>query len=165
MRNRFGQEIRVGDLVIFHAGMGYVTKIDPNGLATVETRNPRRWYTVAVRDIQLLKEEGVSSYKSLIHQVHAAQQKRYRQESVSRFCEIWLDNKGQWWLDLANREYGDEDDATTYGPFRTEDDADDYIRNFSNPGGLSVDDSGRRPPPKRSPNGAPIERPRRGYRW
>lgn len=82
-------------------------------------------------------------------------------ESMSRHCMIYKDKKGDWWLELANREYGDQNDATTYGPFDSEDQADDYIRNFSNPGSVYIDRSGKRPVPKKSPNGRPIVSPSR----
>ncbi len=84
-------------------------------------------------------------------------------ESVSRYAGIWKASNGRWYLDLAHREYGDYEDATTYGPFSSERAADKYMSsNFSNPGGLDVDDSGTQPPPKRSPNRDPVVKPGRG---
>jgi hypothetical protein len=73
----------------------------------------------------------------------------------------------KWYLDLTHDEYDYEpENATTYGPFFDEEAAEDYLDdNFSNPGSLDVDDRGTRRPPKRSPNGSPVQKPRRGFRW
>jgi hypothetical protein len=82
--------------------------------------------------------------------------------SLSRHCEFYLAVDGNWYMDLAGREYGEQHDSTTYGPFRSQEAADEYLSdNFSNPGGDSVDDTGDRPVPKRSPNGMPVQRPGR----
>lgn len=87
-------------------------------------------------------------------------------ESMSRYCHFYKDKKGDWWLELADREYGEHHDAYTYGPFSSEDEADNYLhRNFSNPGGMSVDRSGTKPTPKKSPNGRPIQEPRSSRGW
>ena len=86
-------------------------------------------------------------------------------ESVSRFCEFWLASNGKWYMDLAHDEYGEAYDATTYGPFNSEEAADKYLRdNFSNPGGASIDDSGDRSVPTKSPDGSPVVNPRRSSR-
>lgn len=85
-------------------------------------------------------------------------------ESMSRHAEIYKANNGSWYLELADEEYGEWEDAYVYGPFGSERDADRYLDQFSNPGGMSVDDSGKRPPPKKSPNGKPVQSPRRN-RW
>ncbi len=83
-------------------------------------------------------------------------------ESMMRYATIWKASNGKWYLDLASNEYGDYHDATTYGPFSSEDAGDSYLRdNFSNPGGLEVDDRGTEPPPTKSPNGDPVQSPRR----
>lgn len=88
------------------------------------------------------------------------------EESVSRYCEFFRAQDGRWYMHLAGREYGDYEDATTYGPFRSQDEAERFLRdNFSNPGGDDVDDSGEQPVPKRSPNGDPVQDPRRMRRW
>ena len=81
-------------------------------------------------------------------------------ESMSRYAEIWKASDGSWYLDLANKEHGDWDDATTYGPFSSEAAADKYMDKFSNPGSLVVDDSGSRNPPEKSPNGSKVQKPR-----
>ena len=66
---------------------------------------------------------------------------------------------GKWYLDLAPNEYGEWQDADTYGPFPSEKAADKYLDRFSNPGSLDIDDSGDRPVPKKSPNGSRIQKP------
>jgi hypothetical protein len=84
-----------------------------------------------------------------------------RVASVSRYCEFYKARNGEWYMELAPREDGEQEDAITYGPFPDEDAADTYLRrHFSNPGGNDLDDSGRRPVPTRSPNGSPVVRPR-----
>lgn len=89
-----------------------------------------------------------------------------RVASSSRHCEFYKAQDGRWYMELASREYGDERDATTYGPFPTQDAAERYLSdNFSNPGGWYEDDSGDKPVPKRSPNGQPVERPQRRSMW
>ncbi len=89
---------------------------------------------------------------------------RRLRESVSRHCEIWKASNGRWYLNLAPDEHGEHKDSDTYGPFSSSQAADDYLsRNFSNPGGLGIDDSGTAPPPTRSPNGRPVQSPR--SRW
>ena len=71
--------------------------------------------------------------------------------SVSRYCSIEKVQDGSWYLVLGNEEYADRSDSTTYGPFRSESAANEYLDdNFSNPGGFWVDDSGRRPVPSRA---------------
>lgn len=86
--------------------------------------------------------------------------------SVSRHCAIYLAVDNQWYMDLAHEEYGESDDASTYGPFKSEEDVMKYLDdNFSNPGGYSIDNSGKEPVPTVSPNGENITRPiiRRGW--
>ena len=86
-------------------------------------------------------------------------------ESMSRYCDIYKTNDGKWYMDLAHEEYGEWDDATTYGPFNSEEAADKYLSdNHSNPGGMGVDDSGDREVPTESPNGSRIVNPRGGGR-
>jgi len=62
-------------------------------------------------------------------------------------------------MELASEEYGQRHQATTYGPFNSDDQADDYLDNFSNPGGYSVDRSGNAPVSHTSPNGRPLQAP------
>jgi hypothetical protein len=86
--------------------------------------------------------------------------------SRSRYCEYWKASNGKWYVDLASDEYGEWDEATTYGPFPSENAADKYVsRSHSNPGGYSTDDEGTRPPPKRSPNGDKVVNPSRQTSW
>jgi hypothetical protein len=95
--------------------------------------------------------------------------------SVSRHCEFWKASDGKWYMDLAVNEYydddddgesygrpgdGDYEDSITYGPFPSQEAADAYLTgHFSNPGVFSEDDSGKRAPPTKSPNGSPVQRP------
>ena len=84
-------------------------------------------------------------------------------ESMSRYCDIYKASDGKWYMDLANEEYGEYDDCTSYGPFSSEEAADKYLSdNHSNPGGGWVDDSGDREPPTESPNGSRLVNPRSG---
>jgi hypothetical protein len=78
--------------------------------------------------------------------------------SVSRYCMIYQAKNGMWYLELANAEYGDRSDATTYGPFSSDDKADAYISNFSNPGSLIME-SKKLPVPTKSPNGMRVVKP------
>jgi hypothetical protein len=88
------------------------------------------------------------------------------EESVSRYAGIWKDSAGNWWLDLADEEYGEYEDARTHGPFSSEDAADSYLsKNFSNPGGADVDDSGKKAPPKKSRNGSSLVNPRKAQKF
>jgi hypothetical protein len=79
------------------------------------------------------------------------------QASVRRYCEFFLATDGRWYIYHADDDHGDLDDSTAYGPFRSEDEADFYVRNYLSTSGASdTDDSGNRPPPTRSPNGTPL---------
>jgi len=81
-------------------------------------------------------------------------------ESMSRYCDFYKTKDGKWYMDLASNEYGEWDDATTYGPFNSEEAVEKYLdNNFSNPGGMGVDDSGEREVPTESPNGSRVVRP------
>jgi hypothetical protein len=77
-------------------------------------------------------------------------------ESKLRYCAIYKAKNGRWYLDLADREYGEYRDSTTYGPFKTEKDVVNYLDRFSNPGGWTVDRSGSREVPVQSPDGGPV---------
>jgi hypothetical protein len=84
-------------------------------------------------------------------------------ESVIRYCGVWKASNGRWYLDLAEQEYAEYEDATTYGPFRSEDAANKYLHdNFSNPGGYMTDESGKEDPPTKSPNGHKVVNPSAG---
>jgi hypothetical protein len=80
--------------------------------------------------------------------------------SCSRHCAFYKATDGQWYMELAHHEHDGREDATTYGPFASEDAAHAYRRGFVNPGGATIDDSGTEPPPTRSPNGSPVVSPR-----
>jgi hypothetical protein len=84
-------------------------------------------------------------------------------ESMSRYCDFYKTQDGKWYMDLANDEYGEWDESTTYGPFSSEEATEKYLDdNFSNPGGMGVDDSGERSVPTESPNGSRVVNPRSG---
>lgn len=86
--------------------------------------------------------------------------------SVERYCSFWKASNGKWYLDLADREHGEYRDATTYGPFPSEEAVDKFLSdNFSNPGGMDIDDSGEQSPPHKSPNGDPVRLPRSNRMW
>lgn len=88
-----------------------------------------------------------------------------RKASMQRYCFIYKAKDGSWYMDLAETEHGEERDAYTYGPFPSEEAVIDYLHdNHSNPGGWTTDKRGNRSVPRRSPNRAPVEKPRRG-RW
>lgn len=88
-----------------------------------------------------------------------------RLASTVRHCEIYKATDGKWYLELAPHEYGEYEDADTYGPFDTEDDLQKYLDHFSNPGGYGYDDSGKHKVPTKSPNGKPVQKPRHSYGW
>jgi len=86
--------------------------------------------------------------------------------SLSRYCHFYLATDDQWYMELAPEEYGERESADTYGPFPSFEDADNYLTdNFSNPGGDTMDKSGREAVPRRSPNGRPVQKPRRHRMW
>lgn len=67
--------------------------------------------------------------------------------SVQRECLIYKATNDKWYMALGNREYSDLNDATTYGPFPTEEAASGELEYHSNPGGYSTSDSGTIPVP------------------
>ena len=86
-------------------------------------------------------------------------------ESMQRHCAMYKASDGKWYMELADHEYADYEEANTYGPFSSQEQAMDYLDNFSNPGGWSEDDSGKRQPPTKSPNGSPVQSPRARNRY
>lgn len=74
--------------------------------------------------------------------------------SCSRACNFYLASDNNWYVMLGNSEYSyDEDQCTHYGPFSSEEKAEEYVqKNHSNPGGSCSDDSGTAPPPKEFTN-------------
>lgn len=72
--------------------------------------------------------------------------------STMRRCDFYLATDGKWYMMLGNHEYAYDDCVcTTYGPFPTQDVADEYLTdNFSNPGSCEIDRSGTVAPPKKT---------------
>lgn len=64
-------------------------------------------------------------------------------ESMQRDCRIWKAKDGKWYMFLADEEHGEEPDGQYYGPFSSQQGAEDELDKHSNPGGFSVDDSGK----------------------
>jgi hypothetical protein len=86
-------------------------------------------------------------------------------ESSSRYCGICKAENDSWYLDLAHAEYGDSSEASRYGPFSSFDKTENYLSdNFSNPGSMYIDDSGKQKVPTKSLNGRPIISPTQGGR-
>lgn len=78
-------------------------------------------------------------------------------ESAVRHASAYRASNGRWYLDLAEREYGEPEDAQTYGPFNSLDQVHDFLETVPDPGGVSYDSSGQNPPPTSSPNGRPVK--------
>ena len=84
---------------------------------------------------------------------------RLKKSSVMRYCGFYEATNGKWYMELANKEYGEQEDATTYGPFDSIGEAQEYLHDgFSNPGGYD-EYSKKRPVPTKSPNGHPVVAP------
>lgn len=79
---------------------------------------------------------------------------------MSRHCSVYRATDGRWYLELASDEYGEREDADTYGPFPDEGAIDAFSRFFPNPGGTDIDDGGTQPVPSASPNGGPVLEPK-----
>ena len=80
--------------------------------------------------------------------------------SMMRECIQFKATDGKWYMHLAEREYGDIDDCTTYGPFDNREAISEFLhRYFANPGGMSVYEDGTEEVPIISPNGQPIVKP------
>lgn len=77
-------------------------------------------------------------------------------ESTQRHCSIYKAKDKNWYMDLADHEYGEHHESTTYGPFASEEHVHRELKQHSNPGGYNDDDSGEADVPKKSPNGRPI---------
>jgi hypothetical protein len=67
--------------------------------------------------------------------------------SMQRDCGIFKAVNNKWYLELGNREYSSWDDCTIYGPFESEEGANQELRKHSNPGSVSDDPSGTRKVP------------------
>jgi hypothetical protein len=75
--------------------------------------------------------------------------------STPRRCDIWKATNDKWYMTLGDFEYAyEDDDCTTYGPFKDCGAVEDELDNHSNPGGSWVDESGTKAPPvsPRKPN-------------
>ena len=69
--------------------------------------------------------------------------------SLQRRCDIFKATDNQWYMILGNFEYAnDTEDCSVYGPFGSQEATFKELDNHSNPGGMSVDDSGLEPVPK-----------------
>lgn len=91
--------------------------------------------------------------------------------SAQRHCAMYLATNGKWYLELADKEYGERRDANTWGPFPSEKAVEKFLDNFSNTGGIDYYEEGKKPPPTRGPNGEPLKSPQSyntgwgGSRW
>ena len=83
--------------------------------------------------------------------------------SMMRYCHFYKAKNKKWYMELAPFEYGERDTSTTYGPFSSMEDAEDFLYgvDFSNPGGYSIDESGKAPTPEKSPDGGSVVKPRK----
>lgn len=64
--------------------------------------------------------------------------------SLRRYCEMMKAKDQKWYL-LIGDDFEDAgpEDSTAHGPFASESKTERYLEdNFSNPGGLEIDDSG-----------------------
>lgn len=69
---------------------------------------------------------------------------RVLNESMMREAFIFKAQDGQWYYFIAHREYGEYPNGSFYGPFGSEEQAEQHMDdNHSNPGGYGVDDSGK----------------------
>lgn len=83
-------------------------------------------------------------------------------ESSQRYCRIYKAKNRKWYFEMGDDfRPNDTRYATTFGPFDSEKECEDAIALGSNPGGWSVDKSGKKPAPKYSPNGRPVVKPDR----
>lgn len=70
-------------------------------------------------------------------------------------------------MHLGVHEHDEEDhQCNTHGPYKSEEHALQDLDNYSNPGGWSTDDSGKKPAPTNGLNGRPLVGPRpKGQNW
>lgn len=126
-----------GNYILFKIGDS-IEKIKVDDMI-IESQKPIKWVSESIEDYNELNE------------------------SMSRHCDFYLATDGKWYLELAHNEYGEWDEATTYGPFNSMEKAETYLdNNFSNPGGFGVDDSGEHEVPTQSPDGGKVVRPGSG---
>lgn len=105
--------------------------------------------------------EGVRWFSSKIDRI--LDRRARKTASKSRHCAFYLARNGKWYMELADREYAQREDATTYGPFDDLEKAEGYLDHFSNPGAYHEDPSGNKPVPTRSPNGSPVVDPKKEH--
>ena len=58
--------------------------------------------------------------------------------SMQRFCAITETKPGKWILRLAPDEYDGEEKAINYGPFKSLEEAEEALNDFTNPGAYFV---------------------------
>jgi len=85
--------------------------------------------------------------------------------SMSRHCAFYKAPNQKWYLELGDFEHAESQDSTTYGPFDTLELAEKELNNHSNPGSSWTDEFNQRPVPTKSPNGTPIKRGGRTWRY
>jgi hypothetical protein len=80
--------------------------------------------------------------------------------SLNTHCRTYKAKDGNWYLEIADRYNGREEEADTYGPFITEELVDQFLYyNFANPGGGYVHRDGKFEVPTISPSGRPVQNP------
>ena len=126
------------------------------------TKRSQKKVQASGKKAQLIRSRAKSMRKRKAIIPNAQSFPKALRESMSRHCFIYKAKNGKWYMELAPDEYGEQHSADLYGPFNSEEAADDYLDYFSNPGGLSLDKSGKMPVPKRAPNGSPIIKPKKG---
>ncbi len=110
------------------------------------------------------RKEAIETIKKLTGKTVSEEKLKSLSESMQRFCQIYKARDGNWYLELSPNEHDDRSTAFAYGPFSSQKSADEYLsNNFSNPGSMGIDDSGKAPVPKKSPNGRPLQVPKRGF--
>ena len=83
-----------------------------------------------------------------------------KKASMTRYCNIYKAKNGKWYMDLAPHEGGEKKDAETYGPFDSLKTAQQYLdENFTHPGSIKTDKSGKAPVPTKSPLGGKVISP------
>lgn len=87
--------------------------------------------------------------------------------SQQRECAIVGMHKDEWYLLISMHEYGQlqDYDACAYGSFLTEKAAEDYIDNFSNPGGWNVYRVSDHKPERFKQLIKNAQKPNRNYNW
>lgn len=90
----------------------------------------------------------INKEKKLLLSYLLKQYKQSLKESTGCDCNIFKAKDGRWYLQLQTGRGSEE--YSYYGPFSDDDAADRYLsKNFANPGGLGIDESGTRDVPKK----------------